>query len=75
MLVVVGVCASLLIYFGAIRPNYPANAQELHGEPIKLADVLDNKFYARHNNASWVSDTGLIYRDIYVSWVIFSICI
>lgn len=66
MLVLVGVCASLLIYYGALRPSYPA-AQELKGDPIQLADVLDNRFYARHNNATWISDTELMFRDVNVS--------
>lgn len=66
MLGVVGVCASLLIYFLAIRADSPA-AEALTGEPIQLTDVLDNKFYARGNNATWISDTELLYRDLFVS--------
>lgn len=67
MLALFGVCASALIYYGAIKPSYPRADESQIGEPINLTDVLDNKFFARHNNATWISDSELFYKDAYVS--------
>lgn len=37
------------------------------GQPIALDDFLYSRYYARHNNATWISDSTLLYRDRHVS--------
>lgn len=70
MLVIVGLCVTALVYYGAIKPNDAASTDKLVGTPISLTDVLNNKFYAHHGNATWISDTELLYKDHMVSFKI-----
>lgn len=37
------------------------------GKPVTLDDFLYNRYYARHNNATWISDTLLLHKDRSVS--------
>lgn len=66
MLVLVGLCVSAFIYFNVV----PAHDNPVAQKSISLTDVLDNKFYARHNNATWISDTELLFKDAQVSTLI-----
>lgn len=62
-LAIVGI--SGLAYYGIIKPSTAASSGKSNnpGDPVSITDVLEGKFYARHNNATWISDTELFYRD------------
>lgn len=45
------------------QPNPP--------QAITLEDFLDNKLYPSKNNATWISNTELLYRDANVIFHIF----
>lgn len=47
-------------------PSQPTNPP-IPPAAITLEDILDNKLYARRNNATWISDTELLYRNTNVS--------
>ncbi|XP_031621025.1 venom dipeptidyl peptidase 4-like isoform X2 [Contarinia nasturtii] len=72
ILCVVGLCVAGLIYYGAIKPEVAKNKNGI-GLPISLNDVLGGKYYARHNNATWISDTLLFYRDFSGNMVTFNV--
>lgn len=65
VLCVVGLCVAGLVYYGAIKPGAAKSksGETEIGNPVTLNDILEGKFYAKHNNASWISDTLLFYRD------------
>lgn len=63
MLVLVGLCVAALVYFGAIKPYSGATTGESLGTPISLENVLSGDYYAQHKNATWISNTELIYKD------------
>lgn len=66
MLVIVALI-STAIYFFVVETAQPT-ADKVVGKPsITLNDYLDNKLYAKHNNATWISMTELMYRDSAVS--------
>ncbi len=47
------------------QPSQPTDAPV--ASAITLEDILDNKLYARRNNATWISDTELLYRNANVN--------
>lgn len=47
---------------GPTNPSIPIPAA------ITLEDILDNKLYARRNNATWISGTELLYRNANVNF-------
>lgn len=57
---VVGLCIAGVVYYGSLKPK---ESKGQMGKPISLSDVLDNKYYARHSNASWISNNLLLYKD------------
>lgn len=57
---VVGLCIAGVVYYGSLKPK---ESKGQMGKPISLSDVLDNKYYARHSNASWISNNLLFYKD------------
>lgn len=66
----IGLCVAFLIYYGAVKPEAAKNQNKI-GLPISLNDVLDGKYYARRNNATWISDSLLFYRDFSVRYIFF----
>lgn len=65
-LVLVALLGTAYYFYGldAARPS-PA---KLVGKPsITLNEFLENKLHAKRNNATWISDTELMYRDSAVS--------
>lgn len=50
---------------GSTNPSQPTDPPTQAA--ITLEDILDNKLYARRNNATWISDTELLYRNSNVS--------
>lgn len=71
VLCIIGLCVGGLIYYGAIKPGAAKSKSALTdtGNPVTLDDVLEGRFYAKHNNASWISDTLLYYRDSTVRFI------
>lgn len=47
--------------------NQIANGPSSSAESITLNEFLENRLYARKNNASWLSSSELTYRDSDVS--------
>lgn len=46
----------------------PPSASKLTENPsISFDEFLDNKIYAKRNNATWITNTELMYRDAAVS--------
>lgn len=69
ILVLVGLCIAGLIYYGAFK-RMENNGKT--GQSISLSDVLENRYYARHNNASWISNDLLLFKNDQVCTVICS---
>lgn len=63
ILVLAGLCVAALVYFGAIKPYSAVSTNESLGTPISLENVLGGEYWAQHKNATWISDTELIYKD------------
>lgn len=71
MLVIVALVGTAYYFYGidATRPSAEnSRIPRIAVKPsISLNEYLDNKLYARHSNATWISNTELMYSDSAVS--------
>lgn len=66
MLVIVVLIGTAYYFYGMVAPH-PGPSKLIAKPSVTLNDYLDNKLYAKRNNATWISDTELMYRDSAVS--------
>lgn len=66
MLIFVAIIGAAYYVYGS-DAAHPSNAGLVDKPSITLNDIFENKLYARRNNASWISDTELLFRDQQVS--------
>ncbi|XP_037042142.1 venom dipeptidyl peptidase 4 isoform X1 [Bradysia coprophila] len=74
-LIIIGILVVVVVYVTKDPPSddttttsssstvTPAPTNPPVASAITLEDILDNKLYARRNNATWISDTELLYRN------------
>lgn len=62
LVVVVGLSIGAIYYLNK-KQSDPSTV----GSSIQLADYLENKLFSKKNNATWLSNTELTYRDSDVS--------
>jgi cbb3-type cytochrome oxidase subunit 3 len=64
LIVVIGLSIAAVYYLNQKHND----SSHTNGAPIQLNDYLENKLYARKNNATWLSSNELTYRDLDVSY-------
>lgn len=78
-LIVIGIIVVVVVYVNkdstddttttttTSNPTDPTNPPIPQPAAITLEDFLDNKLYAKRNNATWISGTELLYRNTNVN--------
>lgn len=65
-LIVIGIIVVVVVYVTK-QPSNDEPTPDPVQSAIALEDILDNRLYARKNNATWISKTELLYRNQNVS--------
>lgn len=67
MLVLVAIIGAA-VYFFAFSGSAAAGPDALKGKrPVALEDILGGRFHVWNNNATWISNSELLFRDETVS--------
>lgn len=73
LIVLLALFGGAFYYFNYRNNDVPTSDSLVNSaSAIQLNDYLDNKLYAKRNNATWISDTQLMYKDENVSTILLS---